>query len=69
MKKYEYVRLDIQQGINLFFGGAATEGHREIIDEYARRGYRYAGFIPTRIDSYGRFKELDLVFEADAEGL
>ena len=65
VKKYEYVHLDI----NLFFGGAATEGHREIIDEHASHGYRYVGYIPTRIDPYGRIEELDLVFEADAEDL
>ena len=65
MKKYEYVHLSIAR----FMGGAVTENHRSIIDEHARKGYRYAGFIPTRIDGYGRFKELDLVFEADAGDL
>ena len=62
MKKYEYVHLHIAR-----FTGAGTEEHRGIISEYARKGYRYIGFIPTRIDIYGRFKELDLIFEADAE--
>ena len=64
VKKYEYVHLNIVR-----WEGAVSEEHRGIIDEYARKGYRYAGFIPTRIDSYGRFKELDLVFEADAGDL
>ena len=63
MKKYEYVHLDI----TLFFGGSAVEGHKTIIDEHARKGYRYVGYIPTRIDAYGRIEELDLIFEADAE--
>ena len=63
MKKYEYVHLNV----TLFFGGAATEGHRTIIDEHARKGYRYVGYIPTRIDPYGRCEELDLIFEADEE--
>ena len=69
VKKYEYVHLDVHLDITLFFGGAAMEGHRTIIDEYARRGYRYVGFIPTRIDAHGRLEGLDLVFEADAEDL
>ena len=62
VKRYEYAHLDI----TLFFGGAATEGHREIIDEHARKGFRYVGYIPTRIDPYGRIEEIDLVFETDA---
>ena len=69
VKKYEYVHLNINLNINLFFGGAVTEGHRAIIDEHARKGYRYVGFIPTRIDPHGRLEELDLVFETDAEDL
>ena len=65
MKRYEYVHLDV----TLFFGGAVTEGHREIIDEHAGKGYRYVGYIPTRIDPYGRCEEIDLIFETDAGDL
>ena len=65
MKKYEYAHLKLSP----LMVGPVTEEHRVIIDEYARRGYRYVGFIPTRINGYGRFKELDLVFEADAGDL
>ena len=43
MKKYEYVRVVTSGGL---FGGELQK-HREIIDEYAERGYRYVGFIPT----------------------
>lgn len=62
MKKYEYVSLNV--GIDL---GANSEEHRTIIDLYASKGWRYVGFIPTRISDYGRFNAIDLVFEKDTE--
>lgn len=60
MKRYEYVNVNIAR-----FVGAKSESHREIIDEYARRGYRYTGFIPTEISDYGKIKKMDLIFEID----
>lgn len=60
MKKYEYVRLRICK-----FIGSESEEHRGIIDEYASKGYRYAGFIPTKINDGGRINELDLIFEIE----
>ena len=60
MKKYEYVPLHVGK-----FIGAKAEGHRDIINEYAKKGYRYVGFIPTNISDYGKFKDIDLVFEMD----
>ncbi len=60
MKKYEYVNVKINR-----FVGAKSEEHRQIIDEYAAKGYRYVGFIPTNISDYGKIKEMDLVFEID----
>ena len=58
MKRYEYVKIDI----NTFFG-AGSEEHRKMIDEYAERGYRYVGFVPTYINEHGKIKEIDLIFE------
>lgn len=60
MKKYEYVKLHIGK-----FIGAVSNEHRKIIDEYAEKGYRYAGYIPTDITDYGKIKEMDLIFEKD----
>lgn len=60
MKKYEYVSLNIKKIV-----GAKNEGYREIIDEYAKKGYRYVGYIPTVISDYGLFKSIDLIFEID----
>lgn len=61
MKKYEYVALHIGK----FIFGSSTEKHREIIDEYASKGYRYVGFVPTEINNNGRINEIDLIFEID----
>ena len=60
MKKYEYVSVHIAT-----FFGARSEEHRQIIDEYAKKGYRYVGYIPTVISDYGKIKDMDLVFERD----
>ena len=62
MKRYEYVRLHSGKWI-----GANFEGHREIIDEHAKRGWRYAGYIPVIANDYGKFRDIDLIFEKDTE--
>ena len=60
MKRYEYVNIHIGK-----FCVAKSEEHRAIIDEYAAKGYRYVGYIPTNISDYGKIKDMDLVFEID----
>ena len=47
------------------FIGARSEEHRAIIDEYASKGYRYVGYIPTKLSDYGKIIYMDLVFEKD----
>ena len=64
MKRYEYVRLH-----NSKWSGAKFEESRQIIDEYAAKGFRYAGFLPVVMDGYGRYKDIDLIFEKDTEGV
>lgn len=60
MKKYAYVSVHIGE-----FIGASSEHHREIIDDYAAKGWRYVGFIPTNMNDYGKLKDIDLIFEKD----
>ena len=60
MKQYEYVSVHIGKII-----GAKSDQHQEIIDQYAQRGYRYVGFIPTNMNDYGKIKDIDLIFEMD----
>ena len=60
MKKYEYVSINIDG-----FLGAGSEEHRQIIYNYAAKGYKYVGYIPTNITSHGKIVEMDLIFEID----
>lgn len=60
MKKYKYVNVYIGR-----FIGAKSEEHRDIINQYAAKGYRYVGYIPTKISEKGMIKAIDLVFEID----
>ena len=36
-----------------------------VIDEYAKKGFRYVGYIPTHMDTYGKLRSIDLIFEKD----
>ena len=60
MKEYEYVSINIDG-----FLGAGSQEHRQIIDEYAAKGYKYVGYIPTDITPHGKIVEMDLIFEID----
>ena len=60
MKKYKYVNVYMGK-----FIGAGSEEHRDIINQYAANGYRYVGYIPTKISENGKIKSMDLVFEID----
>lgn len=60
MKQYEYVRIHVDS-----FFGTASEKHRAVIDEYAAKGWRYAGYIPVRVTGHGVVTDLDLIFERD----
>ena len=62
MKKYEYVA--VTSGTSVLRD--VIDGHREIIDKYAAKGYRYAGYIPTKVYR-GTLYRLDLIFEIDVD--
>ena len=47
------------------FIGSSSEEHRQIIDEYASKGYKYVGYIPTEMTGHGQILMMDLVFEID----
>ena len=61
MKKYEYVNLKVSG----YWTSLRTEEHRQVIDAYAKKGYRYVGFLPTHMDTYGKLRSVDLIFEKD----
>ena len=61
---YEYKYVSQKTGGGLMSG---NQEHRAMIDKYAKEGWRYVGYIPTRIAEEGKIKEMDLVFEKDVE--
>lgn len=60
MVEYKYVSIDSEKLI----GSTFTE-HRNIIDEYAKQGYRFVGYIPIEMTNYGKYKIIDLIFEKE----
>ena len=61
MKKYVYEKV-----LNENIIGCGYYSHRKIIDMYAKKVYKYVGFIPTEM-LYGAFTKIDLIFEIDVE--
>ena len=59
MYNYEYVPVPVKTG----FLKSRFDEHREIIDRYARDGWRFVAAIPTEQRGYGMIYELELVFE------
>lgn len=57
MYQYSYKRVR-----NTFLGDDFSDC-RDIIDDYASRGYRYVGYIPIAIALDGKIKSIDLIFE------
>lgn len=64
MRQYEYVELDYYGKGVLFL---IVSEHKKVIDDYAKRGYRYVGYIPTEIDAKGCLRKIDLIFEKECE--
>ena len=62
MKKYEYVTIKVKN--NPVMNATLLE-HREIIDEYAAKGYAYKGYFPTVQGPSGKIIEMDLIFETE----
>lgn len=67
MFRYEYepVRCDCT-GMGLFAGNIyELEHYRELIDQRAKDGWRYVGYMPTKQRGTGHIEELDLIFEKE----
>lgn len=62
MKQYEYAQIHIGR-----MDGSKSGEIRQAIDDYAAKGYRYAGFVPTRENDRGRTTDMELIFEKDVE--
>ena len=62
VKKYESVQIHIGR-----MDGSKSGEIRQAINDYAAKGFRYAGFVPVRENDRGRITDMDLIFEKDAE--
>lgn len=62
MKTYEYEEVGYEAKGMVF---SHTEEHREIIDRYAKKGYRFAGAVPTEVGAGGCWRKIDLIFEKE----
>lgn len=60
MYEYQYVRLRATGVITAEF-----KDRQEVIDRYAAEGWRYAGWIPATMGSYGSIGQIDLIFERE----
>lgn len=56
----EFVRLEYD---NRKTAAAELDEHRQIITEYAEKGYSYVGFIPVKFGPSGKTLAIDLIFE------
>ncbi len=61
MKEYKYEKIQVDDRLL----GSGYEDHRAIIDHYAKEGFRYVGYIPMKISSYGATSIIDLIFERE----
>lgn len=62
MKTYEFVNIKLQ---NNAVASAHLSEHRQIICEWAQKGYSYEGYIPTKQGASGKAVEIDLIFSIE----
>jgi len=67
MYKYEYEKIDCEfDGFGMFNGNIySINDYKKIIDERAKTGWRYVGYIPTKQRGTGHIQELELIFEKE----
>ena len=67
MYKYEYETVSCELGGWGFGSGNmySMGDYRSIIDERAKAGWRYVGYIPTKQRGTGHMQEIDLIFEKE----
>jgi hypothetical protein len=58
LKRYLYVTIHSEVKMS-----GKYHKHREVINEYIEKGYRFVGYIPTSVSANGQIMEMDLIFE------
>lgn len=62
MKEYKYVQIEYEMKNVLFL---CSDKSREVIDQYAKIGYSYKGFVSVEMDAKGCIRKIDLIFEKE----
>ena len=68
MYKYSYEKISYSfSGLGLFDGKIVEidEDYHRIINEKAKKGWRYVGFFPTIQRGTGHIQEMELIFEKE----
>lgn len=56
----KFIRIDYS---NNPAKSARLEAHHEAIEEQAKDGFEYKGYIPTKLGPSGKTLEIDLIFQ------
>jgi len=62
MYKYEFVRVDLKSG---FFTKKPKENYQEIINSYAKKGWRFKQIFAPATKGYGAAYYFELIFEKE----
>lgn len=63
MVEYEFVEVNLRGALNKRYESIDGRFPQEIIEEYAKRSYRFINILPKSYVGYGTLKTYDLVFE------
>lgn len=63
MVEYKFVEVNLRGAINKRYESEDGQSPQEIIEEYAKRSYRFINILPKSYVGYGTLKTYDLVFE------
>lgn len=63
MVEYKFVEVNIKGAFNTRYESIDGRSPQEIIEEYAKRSYRFINILPKSSVGSGTLKTYDLVFE------
>lgn len=57
--QYEFIKMSMK---NSRPGCAHLQGYREIIEDFASKGYKFLNWLPVKQGASGKILEIELVF-------
>lgn len=67
MYQYEYEKIYVEVSGGIGITDYKTLNYKKIIENRAKNGWRYVGFIPVIQRGNGYIEEMDLIFEKNIE--